>query len=863
MTVPSTRRDRVRGTALYAAMLACVAMLGTPDAARPAGAGAPDSVAAPRIRTVVAGAHYQAGGLHRFLLGDDYRRLWTTPIDVPELDLRAFAGGLRPVMRVGGQQTHGLAMKGADGRSYTFRDLDKDPTEILPPEYHGTIVDRVLQDQIASSFPGGSVAVPPLLHAARVLHVEPILVVLPDDPLLGEFRADFAGRLGTFEIYPRPVADGTPGFAGATEIINGAEMWKRMDESPATRPDSPAFLTARLVDLLIGDWDRHRGQWRWARIPGRDRWQPIPEDRDQAFVRFEGFIPAVGRQRLPQFVSFGDDYPGIEGLTWNARDGDRRILVDLEKPVWNEVAAGVQASITDDVIAAAIARLPDAYRSLEGRRLESALRSRRDALTDEADRFYRFLARDVDVHATDRPEFAAVTRMENGDVDVSIALADDGLPYYHRVFHPDETDEVRIYLAGGADTLIASGPRGKITVRVIGGEGGDFIDDTAGTGVRVSDSSGGNRVVRGRGTTLDTRPYTAPPREKAPWIPPRDWGRRNLFIPWIGGNSDLGVLFLATLQSEGYGFRKDPSADEQTLRVGYATRAGSFGADYRGLFRHENSRTATGFYARASGLDILHFYGFGNETSDPGDEGYYKVKHTEYVAEPSLHLTMSEHTTAAVRVSAKYCKTDLDEDRFIALARPYGTSDFFQTGAGAGLSLDTRDSMVLPTSGVHAAIEGTVYPPIGAVESTFGELHAEASVYRSMPVFSAPTLALRAGGKQVWGTYPWHEAAYIGGGDSVRGFAQQRFAGDASLYGSAELRIPVTGIYLFVPGRLGVFALGDTGRVFLDGESSHRWHAAAGGGMWVSFLNPENTISISIAASDEDTRVYVHAGLAF
>ena len=132
-----------------------------------------DSTATTRTMTVVAGEHYQAGGFHRFLLGADYRSLWTAPIEVRELDLRAFAGGLRAVRRVGGQQTLGLALKGADGRDYTFRGLDKDPTEILPPEFHGTIVDRMLQDQIASSFPGGAVAVPPLLEAAGVLHSAP------------------------------------------------------------------------------------------------------------------------------------------------------------------------------------------------------------------------------------------------------------------------------------------------------------------------------------------------------------------------------------------------------------------------------------------------------------------------------------------------------------------------------------------------------------------------------------------------------------------------------------------------------------------------------------------------------------------
>src|SRR4029453_960372 len=97
--------------------------------------------------------------------------------------------------------------------------------------------------------------------------------------------------------------------------------------SSADRPDARKFLSARLVDLLIGDWDRHRNQWRWARIPGMEGWQPIPEDRDQAFVRFEGLIHTLGRERLPQFVSFTDKYPDIDVLTWNGGAADPLVHV--------------------------------------------------------------------------------------------------------------------------------------------------------------------------------------------------------------------------------------------------------------------------------------------------------------------------------------------------------------------------------------------------------------------------------------------------------------------------------------------------------------------------------------------------------
>jgi hypothetical protein len=163
-------------------------------------------------------------------------------------------------MRVGGMQTLGLAMKGQDGRDYTFRGVDKGVTGIVPEEFQGTAVEDIAQDQIAASIPGSDVIVPRLAEAVGVLHVGVRLVVMPDDPALGEFQRDFAGVLGTFMEYPGAVSDTNPGFEGATEVIGHPQIWHRLNSGPELRADTRAYLRARLLDLLIGDWDRHRKQ---------------------------------------------------------------------------------------------------------------------------------------------------------------------------------------------------------------------------------------------------------------------------------------------------------------------------------------------------------------------------------------------------------------------------------------------------------------------------------------------------------------------------------------------------------------------------------------------------------------------------
>ena len=45
-----------------------------------------------RTQTVVAGAEYENAPGGRWLLGDDYRDLWATPIDVEVLELQTVGG---------------------------------------------------------------------------------------------------------------------------------------------------------------------------------------------------------------------------------------------------------------------------------------------------------------------------------------------------------------------------------------------------------------------------------------------------------------------------------------------------------------------------------------------------------------------------------------------------------------------------------------------------------------------------------------------------------------------------------------------------------------------------------------------------
>src|SRR6202008_702765 len=174
------------------------------------------------------------------------------------------------------------------------------PTLESHPELVGTATQGILQDLVSAKHPAGAAVVAPLLRAVGVLNVAPQLFVMPNPRFLGE-HTQFAGRLGWMEERPGEEAEGTPRFGGAEDIESSADLREKLEEDAEHRIDARAFLTARLVDALVGDWDRHWDQWRWARFDRGELkfWRPIPRDRDNSFVKHQGLIATIARGGAP------------------------------------------------------------------------------------------------------------------------------------------------------------------------------------------------------------------------------------------------------------------------------------------------------------------------------------------------------------------------------------------------------------------------------------------------------------------------------------------------------------------------------------------------------------------------------------
>jgi len=822
---------------------------------------------------VAAGPRYRAGGVHRWLLGSTWRDLWTAPATIPVLDLGTYAGGLTPTETGGGLQTHSLRFRADNGREYAFRSADKDQTQSLHPDLRGrTLTAWVVQDQVSSLVPAAGVAAHRVEAAAGVPHTTEELFVMPDDPRLGEFRRQFAGMVGTMEERPAAGRTGVHALAGADRIVETEEFLDSLQSGHGERLDDRGYLAVRLVDILLGDWDRHGGQYLWARFPqagGGHLWRVLPRDRDYAFVDYDGLGPRIAHGFIPNVIHYRGTID-LRPLLLNASQLDHRLLGAIPRTAWDSVTAAVRAELTDAEIDAAVGALPAAWRQREGARLSRTLKERRDDLPRVSASFYHIIAREPEAHATDLADAAVVERQPDGNVWVTLTPAGGGEPIYRRWFNWWDTREVRVYLHGGGDVarVTGTGPE-QVIVRVIGGGGDDDLRDEGRAGHRTAfyDSEGDNRYTRRDHTKVDESPW-----EPKLWVPgggslpPREWGTSGgLLTPAFGWRpASVGPYVGIGPSWTRYGFRRQPYATKQQVRFMWAVQHARFGAEYLGDFRYVGRpEDMTLVLARVSEMEASRFHGFGNDTGGEGEtSSHFRVFEHQLMGNAAYWRGVGRRAWVVGEITGRFTDPEPRAGTPAGDLHPRGSDDFAIVGGRLGLVLDRADTTAYPRRGWKLETWGTGFPIAFHDATAFGRARAVGITYLSARELG-PTLALRAGGERVWGGFPFQYAAFLGGGGTIRGYQSERYQGDASAFGTAELRQVVTRANLLVArGELGVLALADAGRVWYGGASPGDWHTAYGGGLFFAFMDRRRAVTVTYAHGERNT-VYAGFGLPF
>jgi hypothetical protein len=480
-------------------------------------------------------------------------------------------------------------------------------------------------------------------------------------------------------------------------------------------------------------------------------------------------------------------------------------------------------------------------------------------------------------------------------------------PWYERVFLPHETREVRVYLQGGDDHARVIGPaEGPITLRVIAGGGDDLLEDLAGN-ARFYIERGDNRVVAAAGTRVNDRRWHAPTpeeglRDGSDWAP--DFGSERGVEPALTYRDNAGALVGASLAATRYGFRRLPYHWDLDIRALYAPQNGRFGAELSLHQRLLNSRASLLLHARATDYESFRFHGFGNATpAAAGGEryGYRRVALQPAVSwswgrlagiEPTPPAARADDDDDADAAAPDAAVADAPGELAAAAATPTvgrlegtvqagpafawtrlaagagaplagmegvsGTGDVLQLGARAAVDLRRVDRSYAPRRGFAMHAESSVYPVVDGA-GAFGNVAAELAAY--VPLIGAgPQFALRAGGQRAFGDFPVFEAAFLGGRHTVRGALLDRWAGDATAYGGAELRVPLDSVTLLVRTELGVFAFSDVGRVWYNGASPGGWQSGYGAGAWLAVFGRSASMAV---ARGESTRIHAWVGMPF
>lgn len=750
------------------------------------------------------------------------------------IDAAAVAGGLR--LSDAQQDSLSLIFHGADGSDYRFRPLSKAPRAMLGAALVETFSDDILHDLVATVHPFTPLLTSPLLEAAGIPAPRPRFVLFREMPQGGVRGGLFTGKPGFLQKVP----------AAASGLLSTEELMEELEHDPAQQVDALAYLTMRIMDLYFGDADRAPRRWLWSNDGDRmcARWRPVPTDRTTPFSRFDGIALLGTAVAVPALAGWGEEYAPVAKTAWTARLLDRRFLSWLGKQQWDSVCAAIVSRLSDSVFVEAVGTLPAALREQGGQNLFRLLRQRRDALPGVVEEYYRLLADVVDLRLSGAAEVVEVKMDGERGVLVSVMPKTDGdvqsanPPCLNRLFCAGETEEVRIYLGGGEDSVHQKAHGSDVLVRIVhAGE-----EDVGRWGVAAAAGALG---------------IAADPLEDRG----ASWGVEGIF-DWreqLGPIAGIGPVYTR------YGFQKDPYAYRLSLVGGYAPLANvgklMIGADVRTFL----PGTSVTLSAVASGYELLNYFGPGNERKLPRDPNsdYFRVRQSQYRVDAGVRAPAAGPVSVFLGGTLRFVHTKPDGERYLGVVQPYGVEDLFFGGITAWVRVDTRDLAAHPLGGLFLELGGTYWPAGSRLREGFGRVRGDVRWFVTPDTDNVLTLSLRCAGERVIGKTPYFESAFLGGYDNLRGYQQARFAGDASLFAGIEARVRLGTLNILVPATFGVLGFAETGRVFVRGEESRLWHPSFGGGAWLAPWSRRATVSGWIGFSQESTLAYVSLGFGF
>lgn len=786
--------------------------------------------------------------------GNHYRAVYGTAVEAEVAVLDTLYGGLEVVRPGGGHQTRSLRLVTKSGKEYNMRALRKSAVQFLESTafkgvdgeqyFSNTLTEDLISDFYTAAHPYGAFAIPEIAKAAEIYYTKPKLYFVPKQKRLGKYNDDYGDQL--YMIVERPTDDfkGRKHFGNPDDIESTDDVLSTLREDEDYRIDEQSYIRARIFDMLLGDWDRHSDQWRWAVFEdtdGKKVFEPIPRDRDQVFANFDGKLLNALRNVMGSVNQFGVYGPTITNIEWFNKAGiklDRALIKRSDRSVWLAEARFLQNAITQETLDRAFVALPEAVQDSTLREIKDHFIGRKANLEEIVKDYYQTFIKFQTLTGTDKDDHFEITRLQDGITKIKAYRIKDGKKgelLFDRSFNSDETNEIWLYGLDDKDVFEVTGQGDRqILIRIVGGQEKDSYSVKQGKRIKIYDSNTKKSEVLSRGGAqfrfTDFYEANVYNYQKEP----SSSGGISLSS---GYDPDNGVTLSAGYSKERVDFITNPFGQRFGLHVDYSFL--TKGVDLRlektfaAIFKDYNFVVEGRF---TSDQFTENFFGFGNET-----ENFDNTLGNDF-----NRVGVSRYN-AAVGV-----ERESDYGSFFQVKLEMESVALLDTAATLNI-LEERNYYFIPQisyryknfDDTNFVTRGMLFSIRGGGIDTFnddkitGFLDAGIDFYNSISHNDQLVLRTAAQTQLTFGDRPvFFQSPSVGSDSGLRGFRSDRFRGDQSLAGSIDLNYKFRKIKTALfPIDLSMYGGVDSGRVWITEEDSNLWHYSYGGGINASYTD--------------------------
>jgi hypothetical protein len=825
------------------------------------------------------------GNFYKYVWGERYRKYYGTKINAKNVDLDTLFGGLKPVRKGGGHQSKSLRLEDKDGREYVMRALRKNAlqylqavafkTQFIEGQFDDTYSEELLLDVFTGSHPYAPFTVAPLAKAIGVLHTKPQLFFVPKQKALHHFNAEFGDELYMIEERAASGHGDKANFGFSNKVISTNDVLKKLLKNSNSKIDEAAYIKARLFDMLLGDWDRHEDQWRWAAFKEGTTtvYKPIPRDRDQVFsIMADGALLNFVTKSIPALrlmQSYDAEMGNTKWFNLEPYPLDMALINQASKEVWDTQVQFIQENITDLVIEKAFEKMPIEVNDATVLELKRKLKGRLQNLKKIADEYFGHINKFAVIKGTDKDDLFEIERFANGITEIRayrIIKGEKGTLFHQKKYNKTLTKEIWIYGLDDEDIFKAYGVKtNAIKVRLVGGQNNDTYNIMNGKAITIYDYKSKKNTFKtnkGNKKLSDTYNTNVYDYKKLKY-------NAITAIPSIGANPDDGVKIGLVGSFTSFGFERNPFTSQHIISTAYYFATNGFDINLKSEFTNVINNWNLGVAATFTSPNYsVNFFGYGNNTANPNfinddlfeqDFNRVKIRKSSF----SSYLIWRGELGGNFRIGLNYETNQVDKTtaRYIASTTHANKNKFW--GAEAHYNFENQDNKAFPTLGMKANI--TIGHKTNITEnSNFSYIIPALSFDYKLIPSGQLVLATKIKSHLNFGDgFEFYQGATLGGNDGLRGYRNQRFTGKNAFYQNTDIRLNLRKIKTgLLPLNIGVFSGFDYGRVWLENDNSNTWHTNYGGGI---FLNGADMISanLGIFKGKENMRVVFSLGFNF